>query len=125
VVAGADDAHLDARVRLVLAAPRLGRTEVEVHLSFRDRRVTVVAPADDRVAGASAVVTALRELVPSLPYEAVMAHGLPSEMGAGTLVVLENPTTREVRRGVSGGASVAESTARAVLNALNRYLQSF
>jgi hypothetical protein len=58
-----------------------------------------------------------------MPFEPVVVHALPAELGSGTLVLLEDPVSGDTRRGVSGGASPAESTARAVLNALNRYLQ--
>jgi hypothetical protein len=57
-----------------------------------------------------------------VPYVPVAAHGLSVELGAGCLVMLRDPATGELRRGLGSGASDAESTVKAVLNALNRYL---
>jgi hypothetical protein len=112
VVATPAEGPLEGRVRLS-----------EAHLAFRDRRVSVVAPSDDRFAVAKAVVAGLQDLAPPMPFEPIVVHALPAELGSGTLVVLEDPVTGDTRRGISGGASPAESTARSVLNALNRYLQ--
>jgi hypothetical protein len=122
VVQAPAEGPLEGRVRLTVSSRRVDR-DVEIHLAFRERRVTVIAPGDDRFAVAIAVVAGLRELAPPVPFEPIVVHGLPAELGSGTLVVLEDPVSGETRRGVSGGASPAESTARSVLNALNRYLQ--
>lgn len=122
VVTTPAEGPLEGRVRLTVSGTRTGG-DVEVHLAFRDRRVAVRAPGDDRLAVAQAVVSGLQELAPPMPFEPVVVHALPAELGSGTLVLLEDPVSGDTRRGVSGGASPAESTARAVLNALNRYLQ--
>jgi hypothetical protein len=122
VVTTPAEGPLEGRVRLTVSGARTGG-DVEVHLAFRDRRVVVRAAGDDRLAVAQAVVSGLQELAPPMPFEPVVVHALPVELGSGTLVLLEDPVSGDTRRGVSGGASPAESTARAVLNALNRYLQ--
>ncbi len=111
-----------SRVRLMTSTSQLPGEEIEIHLSHFDRRVNVLVPADDRLVVASAVVSALRELAPPMPFDVSAAQPLPAELGPGSLVALEDPQSGEVRHGVAGGESVAESTARAVLNALNRYL---
>jgi hypothetical protein len=122
VVATPAEGPLEGRVRLSFGGSRTGG-DIEAHLAFRDRRVSVVAPSDDRFAVAKAVVAGLQDLAPPMPFEPIVVHALPAELGSGTLVVLEDPVTGDTRRGISGGASPAESTARSVLNALNRYLQ--
>ena len=113
----------DLRVRVVLTAPVPDRGAVEVHLAHGERRVRTVASTADRLAVAEAVVGALGELGFVVPFVPVSAHGVASELGAGSLVLLRNAGTGELRRGLASGSSTAESTTRAVLDALNRHLE--
>jgi hypothetical protein len=112
----------DRRVRLLLTVPLAGEPFVAVHLAHRDRRAMVEAPVDDRLAVATAVIEGLRALGLAVRHEAASAHGLPDELGAGTLVVLRDPRTGLARRGLATGRDTADATARAVLNSLNRLL---
>jgi hypothetical protein len=113
----------DQRVRLLSTVARAADDGVDVHLAFRERSVVVTAAATDRLEVANAVIRGLRQLGLPVPFEAVGAHGLADEIGSGTLVVLREPRTAMARRGLATGRTVAESTARAVLDGLNRFLQ--
>jgi hypothetical protein len=114
----------DRRVRLLLTVPTPGGPTVEVHLAHHEQRVMVEAPTADRLPIAAAVLEGLRRLGLPAPWEAVSAHDIVDELGSGTLVVLRNPATGVRRRGLATGRDSADATARAVLNALNRYLQA-
>ncbi len=118
-----DEGRPDLRVKVVLTAPVPGRGAVEVHLAHGDRRVRAVASTADRLAVAEAVVDALADLGFVVPFVPVSAHGVASELGAGSLVLLRNVATGQMRRGLASGSSSAESTTRAVLDALNRHLE--
>ena len=112
------------RVRLSLTLVEPHRPVVELHLYHRGRNVRVEARAGDHSSVAEAVIAALADLGLPVPFRLVAVHALSPELGAGTLVVFHDPVTGQVRRGLATGTSGEESTARAVLNALNRYLQS-
>jgi hypothetical protein len=111
------------RVQLILTLPGTAEGGAEVHLAHLDRRVAVHAGDGDRAWTAAAVLQGLAELGLAVPYAVDAIHALPTELGSGTLVALRDPLTGELRRGVATGRSPVEATARAVLSALNRYLQ--
>jgi hypothetical protein len=111
------------RVRLLLSLRPNGDDRVELHLAQGDRRVVVEAVAADSVAVASQVLRALEELGYPSPFVVDAVHDLSPELGSGSLVVLRHPLTGQRRRGLANGPTGAEAHARAVLNALNRYLQ--
>jgi hypothetical protein len=111
------------RVRLLLSLRQNGDDRVELHLAQGERRVVVEAEATDSVAVASQVLRALKDLGYSSPFVVDAVHDLSPELGSGSLVVLRHPLTGQRRRGLANGATSAEAHARAVLNALNRYLQ--
>jgi hypothetical protein len=117
-------ARLDGRVRLLFLPPSGSRARAEVHLAYRDRQVTVDAADGGRGPVAAAVLDGLRRLGFSVAYELNGAHGLPDEMGSGTIVVLTDPRSGAERRGLAPGGDIAEATARAVLDALNRSLRT-
>jgi hypothetical protein len=121
---GAPAAPGDGRVRLLVTLPVGAGRSVEVHLAHRGRRATVEAGSEDRLAVADAVIAGLAMLGLGVPYEPVAAHALSPDLGSGTLVILEDATTGQSRRGLASGRTPADSTARAVLNALNRVLQA-
>jgi hypothetical protein len=123
IMRGGNGPRGDGRVALQVALPVPGTASVELHLAFRERRAAVEADGDDGAAVARAVITGLGVLGFPAPYGVVAAHELPDELGAGTIVLLEHATTGERRRGLAHGRSAADSAARAVLNALNRFLQ--
>jgi hypothetical protein len=111
------------RVRLLLSLRQNGDDRVELHLAQGERRVVVEAEATDSVAVASQVLRALKDLGYSSPFVVDAVPDLSPELGSGSLVVLRHPLTGQRRRGLANGATSAEAHARAVLNALNRYLQ--
>lgn len=109
-----------SRVRLF--ATRAGDL-VDLHLSHRDRRAAVSAAAGDGMGVAAAVLEGLSRLGLGVPYRAAAVGALPETLGAGMVVVLADRAGRSCRRGIAMGSSPEEAAARAVLNALNRYLQ--
>jgi hypothetical protein len=113
----------EQRVRMLVALPVRDNSAVEVHLARGERRAMVEAASPDRFDVAVAVLGALRELGLAVPFQPVAVQPLSGELGAGVLAVLSNPASGELRRGIASGVSEAESTARAVMSALNRYLQ--
>jgi hypothetical protein len=115
--------HRGMRVRLLLSLRPSGDDRVELHLAQGDRRAVVEAMASDSVAVASQVVRALEQLGYRTPFVVESVHDLSPELGSGSLVVLRHPLSGQRRRGLANGATSAEAHARAVLNALNRYLQ--
>lgn len=112
------------RVQLLLTLPVDDSGAVEVHLARLDRRASAHAEGGHPAAVAEAVLVALGRLGLRVPFSLVGVHDLAPEMGAGTLVVLRDDLSGELRRGLAAGRTTAECAARAVLNALNRYLQS-
>jgi hypothetical protein len=110
------------RVRLLAVVELPDRPVARLHLGYAERQVTVETSSTDRLAVARAVVAGLGELGFAVPYEPAAAHGLAEELGSGTLVILREPRTGEIRRGLAGGRGAADSTARSVLSALNRFL---
>ncbi|HLH47540.1 MAG TPA: hypothetical protein VKV25_10290 [Acidimicrobiales bacterium] len=122
-VGGREPTARDERVQLVAVVPVPERPGVLVHLAHRGQRVAVEAAGVGRLAVAEAVVGGLGQLGFAVPYRPTAAHGLSDELGSGTLVVLEDPATGQVRRGIAAGRSTADATARSVLAALNRFLQ--
>ncbi|MHB8507011.1 MAG: hypothetical protein ACYDEN_15060 [Acidimicrobiales bacterium] len=117
------DGRRAERERLQVALPVPGTATVELHLAFGHRRTAVEADGDDAVAVARAVVAGLGILGLPTPFGVTAAHNLPPELGSGTIVLLEDARTGEPRRGLARGRTPAEAAARAVLNALNRFLQ--
>ncbi len=111
------------RVRLRVAVPVAAVGTVELHLALGHRRTAVEADAGDAIAAGRAVVAGLETLGLPTPFGVTAAHELPPDLGSGTLVLLEDTRTGEHRRGLARGATPAEAAARAVLNALNRFLQ--
>jgi hypothetical protein len=111
------------RVRLLLSLRPHGDDRVELHLAQGDRRAVVEASGSDPVGVASQVLRALNELGYPSPFVVETVHDLSPELGSGSLVVLRHPLTGQRRRGLANGSTTAEAHARAVLNALNRYLQ--
>jgi hypothetical protein len=109
------------RVRLVAADERPDGS-IEVALAHRDTGSSATRPGSGRLDVAAAVLAALSGLGFAVPWVPAAAQSLPEDLGAGTLVVLTDPATGRIRRGVAGGRSEAEATARAVLCALNRFL---
>jgi hypothetical protein len=97
---------------------------VEIHLAHQGRRSVGHASRGGLVQIAQAALAALRQLGFPVPYEAEAVHLLPDDLGAGVLVVLRDRLSGERRRGVAAGRSEGETVARAVLNGLNRYLQT-
>lgn len=112
------------RVRLSLTLVEPSRPMVELHLGHGGRSVVAEARAGDHGSVVAAVVAALADLGLPVPFRLVAVHALSPDLGSGTLVVFHDPVTGQVRRGIATGSSGEESTARAVLNALNRYLQT-
>jgi hypothetical protein len=117
-------ARADLRVQLLLTLPVPGERRVEIHLAHQARRTTADAVTGDRLSVATAVIEGLGRLGLPVPFETVAAHALPPDLGSGALVVLRDRVTGQTRRGIAGGRSLEDSTARAVLNGLNRYLQA-
>lgn len=113
----------DIRVRFVLSEPVADERGVEVHLAHGANQVRALTSTDDRLAVAEAVVAALGDLGFVVPFVPVSAHAVASELGAGCLVLLRHVATGSLRRGLASGSSLAESTTRAVLDALNRHLE--
>ena len=113
----------DRRVALALALASSDSPEVEIHLAHSGRRVVVVTPSGDSVAAAGAAIEGISRLGLHVPFEVVTAEAVTAGIGEGTLVVLRHAANGELRRGLAGGRGREESSARAVLNALNRYLQ--
>jgi hypothetical protein len=120
-----DGRREDVRVRLVSAAPCAPheQTAYELHLSYRDGTVVVSSPAGDLRGVAAATLDGLRRLGLSAPFAVVSVGSVAMEHDQGKLVVLLDETTGGERWGLAGGTHPEESVARAVLNALNRYLQ--
>ena len=110
------------RVQLLAVAP-LGGERLEVHLAYRNKRVTSSCRAGDRVAVAGAVLDGLGKLGLGVPFEATAVHLLTGELGDGALVQLRHESLDGTRRGLAGGHREEEAIARAVLNGLNRYLE--
>jgi hypothetical protein len=113
-----------ARVQLKLVLPSDGGAAIEVQLSRGAKRSSSRALAGDTAAVGRAVIEALRGFGAETPFDLVGFHALPSEWGAGVLAVLRDPTTGEYRRGVASGRAPADAAARAVLDALNRSLET-
>ncbi len=112
-----------ARVRVEVTPPLAGGSSVELHLSHHQRRVMVEADGSDDRAVAEAVVAGLGALGLTAPWDVARVHDLPGEAGGGVLVVLDHRRTGETRPGLARGRSRPEALARAVLNALNRFLE--
>jgi hypothetical protein len=116
------------RVQLLAAVDGRARPgadqRVEIHLAHLGRRSVAHAGQDDPIQVAEAALTGLRHLGFPVPFEVEAVHLLPEEVGAGILVVLVDRLSGERRRGVAAGRSTGETVARAVLNSLNRYLQT-
>lgn len=123
VLGRTDENRPEARVRLQVTLPLPGTTAAELHLAYRQRRTAVQADESDGLAVAGAVLAGLAALGLPAPWTATVVHALPEEIGAGALVVLEHHRSGETRRGVARGRSQADAVARAVLNALNRFLE--
>jgi hypothetical protein len=113
----------DLRVQLVLTVLLSETPEVELHLAHAGRRVAVVATLGDRRGTARATIDGLTRLGFHVPFSVEWAEPLTVGEGDGTIVVLRHSVTGELRRGLSTARTTEESGARAVLNALNRYLQ--
>jgi hypothetical protein len=111
------------RVRLARAEVGLESDHMDFDLSFQGHSSTASAPAGDLIGAADATLRGLRGLGFDVPYGAASVEEVHAEWGNGYLVVLEDPATGARRRGLASGAFPEESVARAVLNALNRYLQ--
>jgi hypothetical protein len=111
------------RVRLAVARPTWEGAAYELHLSYGERSAMAIGPADDLLEVAAATLDGIRRLGLATPFDAVAIQDLDDEMGSGTLVVLRDRNTGELRRGMAVAPLPEESTARAVLSALNRYLQ--
>ncbi len=118
-----DETRPGGRVRLAVSVPAPGRSGVEVHLAHRDRRAAVTSDDVDGPAVARAVISGLGVLGLLAPWGVRSVQDLPDELGGGALAVLENVRTGEVRRGVAEGLSRPDAYARAVLAALNRFLE--
>lgn len=114
----------ELRVQLAVRGPAEGEESVEVHLAYRDRAVATDGIVGDQSSIVDAVLTGLHELGLPVPFETSVISDLSAELGDGTLVVLRDEATGDVRRGLATGRSPEEATARAVLNGLNRYLES-
>jgi hypothetical protein len=112
------------RVQLTLVLPSDGGASIEVQLSRSGVRSSSRALAGDTAAVGRAVIDALRGLGAEAPYELIGFHALPSDWGAGVLAVLRDTSTGELRRGIASGRAPADAAARAVLDALNRFLES-
>lgn len=113
------------RVQLVttVAAPgEIGR--LEIHLAHQGRRTVAGAGPQDRVELAEAVIAGLRRLGFPVPYEVEAVHALSADLGAGVLVVMVDRSTGERRRGLADRRSLEDAVPCAVLNGLNRYLQT-
>lgn len=110
------------RLQAVVTSPLDGR--IEVHLSHRGRSSVSGCANGDRMAIVQAVVDGLGELGLPVPFEAAAVHLLAGDLGSGALVVLRHRRHDTIRRGLATGHRLEEAIARAVLNALNRYLHS-
>ena len=119
-----DEAGEGGRVRLAVSVPVPGQLGVELHLAHHDRRAAVTSDGGDGPAVARAVISGLGVLGLLVPWGVRAVQDLPSEVGGGALVVLEHVRTGEVRRGVAEGRSRPDAYARAVLSALNRFLEA-
>jgi len=121
-----DVVSIGSRVQLRMALEPEGGDSgrIELYLSQGGRKYTVEADASDPTDVARQVLRALKQFGYPTPFVVESVHELGPELGAGSLVVLNHPVTGERRRGLANGATRAEAQARAVLNALNRYLQS-
>ncbi len=117
------DTRPDLRVQLQVIVPVGDGSEVEIHLAHGDRRACTEAAADEPEAAAGAVLDGLAALGLRAPFEVTSVHLLDRDLGEGALVVLRDQITGAPRRGVAAGRTGTESVARAVLNALNRFLQ--
>lgn len=111
------------RVRLQVTLSAGGAGTVEIHLAYGHRRTVVEVDHDDLVAVARAVVGGLGILGLPTPFGVTAVHAVPPDLGSGIVVLLEDARTGEPRRGLAGGRTTAEATAKAVLNGLNRFLQ--
>lgn len=118
-----EEARPGGRVRLALSVPTPGGSGVEIRLAHRERRAAVSSDGNDGPAVARAVLSGLGALGLLAPWRVSAVHDLPGEVGGGALVVLEHVRTGEVRRGVAQGRSRPDAYARAVLGALNRFLE--
>lgn len=110
----------EGRVKLMLLLPSDGGASIEVQLARGVQNFSSRAVAGDTASVGRAVLDALQGIGAHAPFDLVGFHALPSDWGAGLLVVLRDTTTGELRRGVASGRAPADAAARAVLDALNR-----
>jgi len=95
----------------------------ELHLAHQGGWAVVGSGRTDGPEVAEATLAALRHLGFSIPFLVESVNELSADLGSGVLVILADPLGGQRRRGVADGRSLGEAVTRAVLDALNRYLQ--
>ena len=111
------------RVRFVQADADPGAGEIAVELEHEGERIRARSSSAGGLLGAvDATVTALRLVVPALPFLAGWARTVETTPDRRFLVIasLTDPETQRHRRGIADGANPVEGAARATLAALNR-----
>ncbi len=112
------------RVRLLAVVPDAEPGRVRIVLAHRGKQVAARATLGDLATVVTATLAALADLGLPAPFAVDGIVALGADAGGGTIVLLREPRSGQVRRGIAGGRLAEEAAARATLNALNRYLQA-
>jgi len=96
----------------------------EVHLGYAGRVTVGRSGNGPLVGGAEATIAALRELGYDVPFFLVAVNAIASVRGWPVMVTLRSLSDTGDRIGIAKAEGELESSARATLDALNRYLSS-
>jgi len=113
-----------ARVALVRTDFSVHDGVSEVFLGFAGRTGIGRSGSGPLVGGAEATIAALRELGFDVPFFLVAVNAIASVRGWPVMVTLRSLSDSGDRIGIAQAEGELESSARATLDALNRYLSS-
>lgn len=109
------------RVQLLTVRRPARDDEIEVHLAFRGARTVGRGPAASLAGTVHATVDALQGLGARLPFQLKTVTRVGIGDDTAVLVIFSSPGQPD-RLGIAQASNVEESTARATLCALNRFL---
>ena len=112
----------EKRIILVRAEFRRPEGVSEVQLQYVDRMGVGRAGSGPLIGGAEATLGALRDLRYSIPFYLLMVNKVDTVTGWATIVTLRSLSDDEDRMGIAWSEDDVVSSAKATLNALNRYV---